>query len=129
VNLTPEGYPNRPKYLQNLGTRYESLYKRTSQLNDLEKAIKFSRQAVELSAELYYKKPQLYAKLANKLKSLYNKTQQSSYLEKAFEAAKMACNLAPKDYPNLGGWLNTLGIILVDRYKGKNNIEDLEKAI
>jgi len=50
-------------------------------------------------------------------------------LKEAIRVSRQAVKVTPKDYPDLAGYLSTLGNNLGRRYKRRGKIEDLEEAI
>ncbi len=129
VALTPEGSPDLPGYLNNLGNGLSDRYARTGNLQDLEEAIEVSRRAVALTPEGSPDLPGRLNNLGTGLRDRYARTGNLQDLEEAIRAYRRAVALTPEGSPDLPALLNNLGNGLRDRYVRTGNLQDLEEAI
>ena len=55
--LTPDGHPDKPAYLNNLGNSFQSRFERLGDIADLDEAITAQQQAVRLTPDGHPDKP------------------------------------------------------------------------
>ncbi|KAJ5588881.1 hypothetical protein N7537_011559 [Penicillium hordei] len=98
-------------------------------MNDLEEAIRVSRQAVAATPDDHPDLPILLYNLGNKLQSQYEKTGRMDELDEAIRLSRQAVEATPIENPSLTGWLSTLGNMLETRYGRTGHLDNLEEAI
>ncbi|CAI7627541.1 unnamed protein product [Penicillium glandicola] len=106
-----------------------SRYEEIGQMNDLEEAIRVSRQAVAATPDDHPDLPILLNNLGNKLQSQYEQTGRMEKLDEAIRLSRQAVEVTPIGNPNLTGCLSTLGNMLESRYERTGQIGNLEEAI
>ncbi|KAF2465628.1 uncharacterized protein BDR25DRAFT_239619, partial [Lindgomyces ingoldianus] len=114
--------------LNNLGNKLGRRYERTGKMEDLEKAIRVARQAVEVTPDDHPDLAGRLNNLGNKLKSRYKRTGKMEDLEEAIRVARQAVEVTPDDHPHLAACLNNLGNKLESRYERTGKMENLEEA-
>ncbi len=90
VELTPEGSPDLPGFLNNLALGLRARYGRTGQLEDLQEAIGHWKRAVELTPEGSPDLPSILNNLASGLRARYGRTGQLEDLQEAIGHWKRA---------------------------------------
>jgi tetratricopeptide (TPR) repeat protein len=124
-----EDHPSLARMLNNLGRKLEDQYDRTGKIEDLEQAIRVSRQAVDITPGDHPDLAVLLNDLGNQLGSRYERTGKIEDLEEAIRMIQQAVDVTPKDHPNLARWLNNLGNQLERLYERTGKVEDLEEAV
>jgi len=99
----------------------ESRYERRGKMEDLEEAIRVSRQAVKVTPEDH---PDLAAwlnNLGNNLGRRYERTGKMEDLEEAIQVSRQAVEVTPEDHPYLAGRLINFGRQLLSSYSTNND--------
>ncbi|CAG8909318.1 unnamed protein product, partial [Penicillium egyptiacum] len=122
-------HPNLAGRLNSLGINLNSRYERAGQMDDLEEAIRLSRQAVAATPDGHPCLAERLNSLSNKLESRYHRRGQMDDLEEAIQVSRQAVAATPCDHPDLATWFNNLGIKLASRYDQIGQMDDLEEAI
>ena len=127
LEQTPQGSPNRPRHLNNLGTALKNRFNLRGQVGDLEEAIRVYQQALDQT-------PQgapalLLSNLGNALMNRFNLRGQVADLEEAIKVHQQALEQTPQGSPDRPSLLNNLGTVLSDRFNLRGQVADLEKAI
>ncbi|KAI0026417.1 CHAT domain-containing protein, partial [Vararia minispora EC-137] len=89
VDLTPDGHPDKPGYLNNLGNALEARFDR---LDDLESAIVVKRKAVDLTPDGHPDKPKCLNSLGKALKTRFDRLGNLDDLELACDIFTSAIN-------------------------------------
>jgi CHAT domain-containing protein len=101
VQLTPEGSPELPRYLNNLGTGLRDRYARTGDQSDLQTGIKAFQQAVQLTLEGSPDLPGRLNNLGNGFQDRYARTGAPSDLQAGIaafqQAAQRGLEVAPEE--------------------------------
>ncbi len=126
---TPQGHPDLPIRLTNLGTGLYERYNRAGRIEDLEKAMEVYREVLEVASPDHPNWPIYLTNLGNVLRYRYNRTGRMEDLEKALEIYREVLDATPQGHPGLHGYLNNLGNVLRDRYNRTGRMEDLEEAL
>ena len=82
---------------------------RTGRIQDLEEAIRRTRQAVDTAPKYPPNLADWLNNLGNKLESRYERTGKMEDMEEAILKAEGAVKATPEDHPDLAAWLNNLG--------------------
>ncbi|KAF4869355.1 putative 30S ribosomal protein S17-like protein [Colletotrichum siamense] len=123
------------EYLNNLGNRLSDRYSHSGALIDLEEAIKFHDEAVETVSSTHPDRADYLNNLGNALSDRFERKGETADLDRAIDVSQAAlAALVPRDNPNRGPILSTIGNRLIDRYSGESHpksglIEDLNMAI
>jgi len=129
VAQTPEGSPDLPMYLNNLGNGLSARYARTGELADLAAAIRAYEQAVAQTSEGSPYLPMYLNNLGTGLSNRYARTGDLADLAAAIRAYEQAVAQTPEGSPELPRHLNNLGTGLSDRYARTGELADLAAAI
>jgi tetratricopeptide (TPR) repeat protein len=129
IGLTPDGHPDLPTIMNNLGTALHSRYELTGSMEDLERAIVAKEQAVESTPESHPDHAAWLNNLGIALQSRSEQTGSMEDLERAIAMNEHAVELTPDGHPNHATLLNHLGNALKSRFERTGSVEDLERAI
>ncbi|KAI0026992.1 CHAT domain-containing protein, partial [Vararia minispora EC-137] len=132
VDLAPNGHPDKPGYLNNLGNALETRFEHLGSPNDLESAIVVKRQAVDLTPDGHSHKPAYLNNLGNALQARFDRFGSLDDLESAISAIvvkREAVDLTPDSHPVKPSRLNNLGNAFETRFDRLGSLDDLESAI
>ncbi|KAI0027696.1 hypothetical protein K488DRAFT_60659, partial [Vararia minispora EC-137] len=129
VDLTPNGHPEKPAYLNNLGIALQTRFDRLGSLDDLESGIVVNRKAVDLTPDGHPDKPGRLNNLGNALQAHFSRLGSLDDLEEAHVRRREAVDLTPDGHPDKPGYLNNLGNALEARFGRLGSLDDLESAI
>ena len=129
ADLTPNGHPDKPHCLNNLGNAFRARFVRLGQLSDLENAIFTQRDAVDLIPNDHPDKPNRLNSLGSSFLTRFWHLGQLSDLEDAILRQRDAVDLIPSGHPRKPGYLNNLGVSFKTRFKHVGQLSDLEDAI
>ncbi|KIJ36086.1 hypothetical protein M422DRAFT_782357 [Sphaerobolus stellatus SS14] len=101
IQLTPDGHPDKRKYLHNIGLSFYKGFEALDDLHDLENAIIAQQLAVDLTLDGHHDNQKLLTT--------------SGILSIAIKAYQLAVNLAPDEHPDKPGYLDDIGIALYNR--------------
>ncbi|KAJ6569774.1 CHAT domain-containing protein [Mycena vulgaris] len=128
VLLAPEGHPDRPKHLGNLGVAFANRYNRLGDLNDLEAGLKIEQEAVELAPDGHPEKALHLYNLAASFRRRYRRLGDLNDLQAALHANQEAVGLTPEGHPHRAGCIQGLAMAFRDQYKRLGDLNDLEAA-
>ncbi|KAG8790730.1 hypothetical protein FRC12_011175 [Ceratobasidium sp. 428] len=130
VLLLPDGHPDRPGYLVNLGAIYNSRYERLQDFFDLETAIELYDLAASLvldgSSDM---RPFILDRLGSAYLSRYQHLGVVVDLDKSILYSKQSVDLTPVSHIEMSGRLNKLGSSYTMRFDRLYQPQDLETAI
>ncbi|KAI0028285.1 TPR-like protein [Vararia minispora EC-137] len=132
VGLTPDGHPDKPGYLNNLGNALQTRFSHLGGLDDLESAIvvkRKARKAVDLTPDSHPDKPACLNSLGTALVARFNRLGGLNDLESAIVVKRKAVDLTPDDHPHKPLYLNNIGNTLGTRFKRLGGLDDLESAM
>ncbi|KJZ69755.1 hypothetical protein HIM_10866 [Hirsutella minnesotensis 3608] len=129
VDATPQGHPDRPGRLSNLGVLLGSLFERTGSMDDLDRAVDVAGMAVDATAQDRPDRAICLSNLGNRLGSRFERTGLMDDLNRAIDVAGMAVDLTPQDHPDRPGRLSNLGIWLGSRFERTGSMDDLDRAV
>ena len=125
VDGMPEIHRGMPIWSNNLSILLESRYKLTRQSADLDKAIAVQRKVLRLSPEGHAAIPGRLNNLAIFLHYRFEHSGDLGDLSDALSTLDEAIRLNP-DMPT---WLETKGMVLLERFKKSRELADIEEAI
>ncbi|KAG9074960.1 hypothetical protein FRC06_010357, partial [Ceratobasidium sp. 370] len=99
------------------------------QLVDLNRAIEYGEQAVQLTPETHSWKPAHLSNLGLSYQSRFEHSGELSDLDKAIDCHSRAVSLVPEGHQDRAIWLNNLGTSYSIRFKHLGQLADLNKAI
>ena len=132
VERAPRGHSDRASSLANLRKCLHKRHERARNLQDLEAAMTESEATIEATIDatpedhVHHGRALLLGNLGN---GLQEETRHLQDLEHAITQFGAALEATPKDHPGWTALLNTLGLLLHQRYKRTGNLQDLEDAI
>jgi len=129
VRLTPDGHPDMPRRLSNLGWSFQSRFTRTGDLTDLSEAISIKQQAVQHTPDGHPHIPKYLSNLGNSFQTRFKRTGDLSDLSEAVLIHQRAVQLTPDGYPDMPTFLNNLGTSLQSRFERTGDLSDLSEAI
>ena len=129
VDLTPDGNPDKPRYLNNLGNSLVTRFERLGQLDDLEDGILREREAVDRTPDGHPVKPSRLYNLGNSFLTRFLRLGQLNDLEDAISRLRQAVDLTPDGHPNKPTILNGLGNCFLTRFERLGHLSDMERAI
>lgn len=118
-----------PKLLSDLGDLLATRYDQTGQKEDLNEAIRLSRQAIMITPRDESGFSRVCATFGGQLIRLYRCSGLVEDLEESIQISRQAIQIMPSDDVDLGQPLNHLGIALGQRYERTGQMEDLDEAI
>jgi len=129
VRLTPDGHPDKPGRLNNLGISFQSRFERLSDLIDLDQSIMAQQQAVRLTLDGHPHKPRCLNSLGNSFLRRFERLGDLGNLDQAITAQQQSVHLTPDGHPNEPGHLNNLGNSFLRRFERLDDLADLDQAI
>jgi tetratricopeptide (TPR) repeat protein len=130
IEIMPQGHPDLPGTLNELGQGLKRKFERMGKREDIEESNQVSSRAV--ATTLLNDNTNLAARL-NDLGTLilarYDHWGKIQDLEESLKMSRQAIDITPLDHPNLGSWLINLGSGLRVRFQHTGRLEDLEEAI
>jgi tetratricopeptide (TPR) repeat protein len=131
IDLTPHDDPDLPSWLGNFGTILETRFTHTQKVEDLERSIQITRQAIAAmndSTAGYAAQLKLLGKrLAHR--SVLGQTDTTQDLEEAVQLTRKAVEVTHTNDPDYTNRLGSLSNRLEDLYERTGEMEILEEAI
>ncbi|KAJ7906917.1 CHAT domain-containing protein [Mycena leptocephala] len=127
--LTPDGHPDKPGRLSNLGNSLASRFKRHGDLNDLNQSVLRFEAAVALTPDGHPNKPSLLNNLGSSLLSRFEQLGDLSDLNQSVLRNEAAVALTPDDHPDKPSQLNNLGNSLLRRFERLGDLDDLNQSV
>ncbi|KAF8132505.1 TPR-like protein [Boletus edulis] len=128
-HLTPDGHPDKPTGLSNLGLSFITRFERHGELSDLEDAISTHRDANHLTPDGHPDKPDHLNNLGISFITRFERLGELSDLEDAISTQRDAVHLTPDGHPDKPGRLNNLALSFKARFERLGELSDLEDAI
>ncbi|KAI0027063.1 CHAT domain-containing protein, partial [Vararia minispora EC-137] len=129
ISLTPDGHPDLPMRLSNLGSLLSSRFELLGELEDLKHGIDTVRFAVSLTPDGHPDMPMRLGNLGNFFWSRFWRLGGLEDLEHAIDTMGRAVSLVPDGHPHMPMILNNLGIFFRSRFERLGKLEDLEHGI
>jgi hypothetical protein len=128
VQLTPEGHPEKPSRLSNLGISLSCCFQHSGNLNDLNKSILMFEDAVQLTPEGHPDMPSRLSNLGNSLLSCFEHLGNVNDLNKSILMKEDAVQLTPEGHPQKPSRLITLSDSLLSSSICFNSDSDFAKC-
>ncbi|KAI0468197.1 hypothetical protein F4859DRAFT_517387 [Xylaria cf. heliscus] len=148
LTAAPTDHPDRPRVLEELSHRLGDLHSLTGGIEELQKAIDYATEAVDITSGGLGHAEALNT-LGLRLAARYKKTgeqadvdeavlsetycsvssRQMSHLNEAIQASEEAIDATPDDHPDFGEVMGTLGTVLEERHSRTRAGPDLQRAI
>ncbi|KAF9059077.1 TPR-like protein [Rhodocollybia butyracea] len=119
----------KPFLLNNLGNACHTRFEQLGLLPDLERAIAFQQQAVDLTGDGDMAKPSLLNDLGISLQHRFQRLGELADINKAIDILSCAVDSTPDGDYNKGTWLINLGLALQTRFDCIGKLPDVERAI
>ncbi|KAJ7136960.1 CHAT domain-containing protein [Mycena epipterygia] len=129
VALTPDGHPDKPSQLNNLGNLLNSRFQRLGDLTDLQSAVLRFETAVALTPDGHPDKPSRLNNLGNSLLARFERLGDLDDLNQSIVRFEAAVTLTPDGHPNKPSWLNNLGNSLLRRFERLGDLNDLNQSV
>ncbi|KAF8552649.1 TPR-like protein [Imleria badia] len=129
VNLTPNGHPDKPARLNNLGSSFFIRFECLGKLSDLEDAISALRDAIDLTPYGHPGKSGCLNSLGTLLKTRFDRLGVLTDIDHAISMLRHAVHLIPHGHPDKPACLTNLGSSLQARFQRIGELSDLENAI
>ncbi|KAF8436269.1 CHAT domain-containing protein [Boletus edulis BED1] len=129
VDLTPHDHPDKPMYLNNLGTSFLARFEHLGELSDLENTVLTLRDAVDLTPHGHPDKSGYLGNLGDSFRTRFERLGELVDLENAISMLSSAVDLTPHDHPDKPMYLNNLGNTFAARFDRLGEPDDIEKAI
>ncbi|KZV75835.1 hypothetical protein PENSPDRAFT_570814 [Peniophora sp. CONT] len=129
VKQTPDGNPDKPVLLNNLGELFRSRFDHLGDIGDIEAAISYGHLAVDMTPDDCPNKPIFLNNLGSFLQYRFDELGKLDDLESAILIHYRAIELVPDDHPHRALSLIKLGGSLYSRFDRLGQVSDLEDAI
>ncbi|QRW07774.1 CHAT domain protein [Ceratobasidium sp. AG-Ba] len=129
VILTPDGHPDKPGRLNNLGNSWLSRFERLGELSDLDHAIDCQSHAVILAPDGHPDKPACLNNLGISWSRRFKRLGELSDLDHAIGCQSQAVSLTPDGHPDKPSRLSNLGNSWLSRFERLGELSDLDHAI
>jgi tetratricopeptide (TPR) repeat protein len=129
VQLTPDGHPDKPSWLTNLGSSLLSRFERLGDLGDMNKSVLMKEHAVQLTPDGHPDKPSRLNNLGSSLSSRFQRLGDLGDMNKSVLMLEHAVQLTPDGHPDKPSRLNNLGNSLSSRFKRLGDLNDMNKSV
>ncbi|KAJ7828707.1 CHAT domain-containing protein [Mycena leptocephala] len=129
VQLTPDGHPNKPGLLNNLGSSLSRRFERLGDLSDINKSVLMFEDVVQLTPDGHPDKPYRLANLGSSLSRRFERLGDLSDINKSILMFEDAVELTPDGHPDKPGLLNNLGSLLSCRFVRLGDLSDIKNSV
>ncbi|KAJ6599666.1 CHAT domain-containing protein [Mycena sp. CBHHK59/15] len=129
VQLTPDGHPDKPSRLNNLGGSLFRRFERLGELDDLNQSLSRFEAAVALTPDGHPDKPGWLNNLGNSLLSRFEHLGDLNDLDQSILREEAAVALTPDGHPDSPSRLSNLGNSLHSRFERLGDLDDLNQSI
>ncbi|KAF5343629.1 hypothetical protein D9758_015445 [Tetrapyrgos nigripes] len=140
VDLTPDDHADKAAMLNNLGNAFETRltnlgnafscrFKRLGELGDIENAIHFKRQAVDLTPDGHADKAYKLNNLGSAFSHRFERLGELADIENAIRFNCQAVDLTPDGHADKAAQLNNLGNAFESRFECLGELGDIKNAI
>ncbi|KIM20447.1 hypothetical protein M408DRAFT_307726 [Serendipita vermifera MAFF 305830] len=129
LNIIPEGHPDKPTGLNNVGGAVQLRFERLGDVIDLENAISLLQAAVDLTPDGHPDKPSRLNNLGVAVQTRFERLGDVIDLENAISLLQAAGDLMPDGHPDKPSLLNNIGSAVQLRFERLGDVIDLENAI
>ncbi|KAF8908143.1 CHAT domain-containing protein [Gymnopilus junonius] len=129
LEAIPDGHPDLPLHLNNIGKLYQSRYRLTGKLDDISEAISFGRKAVSLTPDGHASLPMYLTDLGIWYESYFKSTNRIVDLSESIAYRQKAIHLTPEGDATLPAQLVALGDSFLQRFEWTENKTDVAEAI
>ncbi|PVF96629.1 hypothetical protein CPB86DRAFT_816256 [Serendipita vermifera] len=129
TELIPEGDPNLPGILSNLGAFLLYRFERLGQVLDINNSIERLERATALTVDSNAGKPGCLTNLGNSLQARFRRFGEVADIDSAIAHNQAAVELTPDDHPSKPSRLTNLGVSLRTRFERLGEVADIDSAI
>ncbi|KAG8728637.1 hypothetical protein FRC12_021606, partial [Ceratobasidium sp. 428] len=129
VALTPDGHPDKPGRLSNLGNAYRKLFDQLGEIQHLHMAIDCMAQSFMLIPDNHPHKPTYLNNLAITYQTLFDRLGELQHIHLAVDCQTQAVVLTPDGHPDKPGRLSNLGNAYRKLFNQLGEIQHLHMAI
>ncbi|KAJ7835221.1 CHAT domain-containing protein, partial [Mycena leptocephala] len=129
VHLTPDGHPDKPCKLSNLGNSLLTRFGWLGDLNDLNNSVLRAEDAVRLTPDGHTDKPMMLNNLGNSLFRRFEQLGDLGDLNNSISIREDAVHLTLDGHPDKPSRLSNLGGSLICRFEQLGDLEDLNKSV
>ncbi|KIJ45381.1 hypothetical protein M422DRAFT_166732 [Sphaerobolus stellatus SS14] len=129
VQLTPDGHPDKPSRLNNLGRSLLARFERLGDMTDLNQSVLKSQEAVQLTPDGHPDKPSRLNSLGCSLLTRFDRLGDMTDLNQSVLKFQEAEQLTPDGHPSKRLRLNNLGILLLRQFERLGDMTDLNQSI
>ncbi|KAJ7208178.1 CHAT domain-containing protein [Mycena pura] len=129
VKLTPDGHPDKPSRLNNLGNSLLRRFERLGDLSDINKSVLMFEDAVKLTPDGHPDKPGWLNNLGYSLLRRFERLGDLSDINKSVLMFEDAVQLTPDGHPDKPSRLNSLGNSLLRRFERLDDVSDINKSV
>ncbi|KAJ7856782.1 CHAT domain-containing protein [Mycena leptocephala] len=129
VQLTPDGHPEKPSRLNNLGNSLSRRFERLGDLSDINKSVLMSEDAVQLTPDGHPDKASLLNNLGTSLLGRFEWLGDLSDINKSVLMSEDAVQLTPDGHPDKPSRLSNLGNSLFHRFERLGDLSDINKSV
>jgi hypothetical protein len=129
VRLTPDGHPDKPLRLNNLGNSLFHRFEHLGDLSDLNMSVSVAEDAVRLTPDDHPDKPSLLDNLGNSLLCRFEHLGDLSDLNTSASVFEDAVRLTPDGHPDKPSLLNNLGSSLFHHFERLGDLSDLNTSV
>ncbi|PVF92049.1 hypothetical protein CPB86DRAFT_791558, partial [Serendipita vermifera] len=124
-----DDHPDKSGHLSNLGSSFQVRFKRLENLADLDNAILYQQQAVNLTPDSHPSKPGRLNNLGNSLDIRFRRLGNRADIDHSILQSQKAVNLTPAGHPAKPIRLTNLGTSLRARFSQFGSLDDINDAI
>jgi hypothetical protein len=129
VQLTPNGHPDKPSWLNNLGGSLLVRYEDLEDISDVENSISLLEDAMRLTSGDQPDKPVILQDRDTSLSRRFEKLGELSDIEKSISIGGDAVRLTSDGHPEKPSRFSTLGLSLSSRFLRLVDLSDINDAI
>jgi hypothetical protein len=129
VQLTPDGHPDKPGWLNNLGNSLLSRFHRLGDLGDMNKSVLMKEHAVQLTPDGHPNKPGWLDSLGSSLLSRFQRLGDLGDMNNSVLMHQQSVQLTPDGHPDKPLRLNNLGHSLLSRFGRLGDLGDMNNSV
>ncbi|KAJ7199961.1 TPR-like protein [Mycena pura] len=129
VQLTPDGHPDTPSRLSNLGNSLSRRFERLGDLSDINKSVLMFEDAVKLTPDGHPDKPSRLSNLGSSLLGRFERLGDLSDINKSVLMKEDAVKLTPDGHPDKPSRLSNLGNSLSRRFERLGDLSNINKSV
>jgi len=129
VQITPNGHPDMPGWLNNLGISFQCRFQRTGDASDISEAISVQQRAVQLTPNGHAVMPGRLNNLGISFLCRFQRTGDVSDVSEAISLQQRAVQLTLNGHTDMPAMLNNLGNSFLCRFQCTGDVSDVSEAI